>query len=112
MYQLIRRNFLAKRFDGFVEKRILKSRVSEIETENLVLLGEDNGIVRIFIRQQSQITGKTLSQLNLTGRNDLIVLSIERNRQFINFPTSSEVVMEGDKLVIYGNVQAVQDIFQ
>ncbi len=112
MYQLIRRNFLAKRFDAFIEKRIMKSRASGIETEKLVLLGEDNGIVRIFIRQLSQIIGKTLSQLNLTSEHGLLVLSIERSGNWINFPASSEAVMEGDKLVIYGNVQEVQGVFQ
>jgi hypothetical protein len=112
MYQLIRRNFLARSFDSFIEKRIVKAGVSGIETEQLFLLGGSNGLVRVFVRRQLQITGKTLLQLNLTSEHNLSVLGIERKGSWINFPASSEVVMEGDKLIIYGNVQEVMGIFQ
>lgn len=79
---------------------------------NLLHMGEGYWITELFIRPESWVVGKRLSELYLTEIG-LIILGIERqeNHEFIGSPAGYRRILEGDKLLMYGS-QANLAVFE
>jgi hypothetical protein len=111
IYKLISRRGLARRWEGFIENRLVKSHIlEEGTTEDLLHLIEGYGIVRIIVTQDSPFVGRSLQEAN-TPDNEFWVVGVERGREWISLPRSKEVINEGDKLVVYGNLNVLKSMF-
>ncbi len=93
---------LLKRWDIFIEDRLVKSKVlEEVSTEDLLHFGEGYGLVREIISEKSLLAGKSLIDARLSSKG-LLVLGIERGPRWIPIPGASTVIELGDRLVVYG----------
>ena len=72
---------------------------------------EGYGLVRVIITQDSPFVGCSLVEAN-TPENEFRVVGIERGKEWISLPRSREVINEGDKLVVYGNLDALKRMFR
>ena len=92
------------------QERLIKSRAIVDTTEDLLHLVEGYGLVRETITRESTFIGKSLFEAN-TAETEFWVLGIERGKKWISLPRSSETINEGDKLIVYGNIDMLRNIF-
>jgi len=112
IYGFTDRSGLAKKLDNFIENRFVRAHVfEEGTTEDLLHLMEGNGLVRITITQGSPFINKTLVEANTPG-NEFWIVGIERGRDWISLPRSREIIKEGDRLVVYGELDDLRQIFR
>ena len=101
------------RWEDFIAAKLVKSSSFEEEgaTEDLVHLPEDNGLVRAFITEKSPFIGNSLSESGLS-ENGLLVLGIERCKNWIPLPKAKETIQEDDRIVVYGPLDVSRDLFK
>jgi Trk K+ transport system NAD-binding subunit len=110
IYKLATHTAFTRRWENYVHGKLLKlKRFEEGTTEDLLHIIEGYGLVRVFVRENSPLTGKAISELKLPERGSL-VLGIERARNWIPIPRAMETIREGDKLVVYGSIELVKDL--
>jgi hypothetical protein len=107
-----RKGFITK-WDDFIAAKLVKSSSSEGEepTEDLLHLPEDNGLVRVIITEKSPFIGTSLSERGLNEKG-LVVLGIERGKNWIPFPKAEERIQEGDRIVVYGPLEVARELFK
>lgn len=111
-YKLATKTRLAKRWETFIEKKLIKMPAfEEEEAEDLLRLIHGYGLVRYPIRENSLLLGLTLSKAKLTGKG-ILVLGIEREEKWIPTPKAGEKMLAGDKIVVYGPNEILQDVFR
>lgn len=111
IYLLTRRTGFARGWERFVKKRFTKWRVfEEGTTEDLLHLVEGYGLVRVIVTPDSPLAGNPVSAVGLKDK-ELLIVGIERGRDWIPLPKSSEIVAEGDNLVVYGQLKTMRDMF-
>ena len=103
IYTVATHNGFMSRWEDFIAAKLVKSPSFEDEgaTEDLVHLPEDNGLVRAFITEKSPFIGTSLSESGLS-ENGLLVLGIERGKNWIPLPKAKETIQEDDRIVVYG----------
>jgi hypothetical protein len=112
LYVLAGRSRFGRRWDNFIENRLVKSQaLEEGVTEDLLHLSEGYGLLRVIITQDSPFIGHSLREAN-TAKDEFWVIGIERGKEWISLPRSVDTVNEGDKLVVYGNLSALKSIFK
>lgn len=111
LYFLVNRTGFSKRWEGFIENRLLKSHIIEESTEDLLHLIGDYGVVRVIITTDSSIIGHPISEVG-TKQDGFRVLGIERGREWISLPSSREVIKERDKLTVYGDLNNLKSVFK
>ena len=111
IHKIVSRNAVIRRWEKFIEKRLIKSASFEEATaEDLLHLGEGYSLVRITITPDSPYIGSTLSGLG-PHHDKVWVLGIERGFNWIPMPSKGEVITEGDKFVIYGQLSILNQMF-
>lgn len=106
-----RKGFITK-WENFIAAKLVKSpSFVEDPTEDIVHLPEDNGLVRAFITEKSPFIGNSLSESGLSEK-ELVVLGIERGKKWIPLPKAKETIREGDKIVVYGPLEVLRDLFK
>ena len=113
IYKIATHKGFIRRWESYVEEKLTKSRplLEEEATEDLLHLIEGFGLVRAMIREDSALAGTSLSQSELSGKG-ILVLGIERGKKWIPIPKAEEIVGEGDKLVVYGYLDALKALFR
>jgi hypothetical protein len=113
IYKIATHKGFIRRWESYVEEKLTKSRplLEEDATEDLLHLVEGFGLVRATIKEDSPIAGISLSQCELTEQG-ILVLGIERGKNWIPTPRAEETVREGDKLIVYGRLDALKSLFQ
>lgn len=108
LYILATRTGLAARWETFVERRLGKSTLfEEGAVDELLHLIEGYGLVKLTVESDSPFLGRTLSDIRLSERG-FRVLGIERDRDWIAAPHPAETLQEDDRLVIYGQLDALR----
>jgi uncharacterized protein with PhoU and TrkA domain len=79
----------------------------ETATEDLLHFLEGFGMVKKIIREKSPLVGKTLADLKLNQKG-ILVLGIEREKEWIATPDSRETIRKNDRLVIYGPLEILK----
>ena len=101
-----------ERWENFVERRLVKSKMMEEDmVEDLLHLIEGHGLVKVLLREDSPLIGKSLKEKELT-KAGILVLGIEREKAWIAVPKPSEVMAEGDRLIIYGPIDRLNENFR
>lgn len=78
--------------------------------EEMLRVGEGAGVVRLAIREDSPLANRSLAELGLRSRQ-VQVLSIQRGETVIPVPTGQDVLLPGDMVICYGDVEAAQSVF-
>jgi di/tricarboxylate transporter len=111
IYKVMSHSGFTGRWERFIENRIIKSQAYEGHTtEDLFLLREDYGLVRVIVTPNSPLIGSSLSEAML-GDNELSVLGIERGKKWIPLPKTEETIGKGDRLVVYGHLPVLNRVF-
>ena len=111
LYRLTKHRSFVRRWERFVENRIVKLKtLEESTTEELLHLVEGYGLTRVIITKESHFIGRSLVEAN-TPENEFWVVGIERGKDWISLPRSREVIDDGDRLVVYGNLNNLKSIF-
>lgn len=99
-------------WEKFIENKLIKSPVfDEAATEDLLHFLEGYGLVKKIVGEKSGLIGKTLVRSHLREKG-AVVLGIEREKSWIPVPKASEVIERGDRLVVYGPLNALRDILK
>jgi hypothetical protein len=90
------------RWEHFIEKKLVKSPAfEEAATEDLLHFLEGYGLVKKIISEDSPLIGCSLSECKLNERG-LLVLGIERGKNWVPTPKAGEKMEEGDGIIVYG----------
>jgi hypothetical protein len=112
IYKIATHRGFIRRWESFVEDKLVKSpALEEATTEDLLHLIEGFGLVRAIIKEDSSLIGSSLSQCQLSEKG-ILVLGIERGKNWIPVPKADETIMDGDKLVIYGPLDVLKVRFK
>lgn len=112
IYKIATHKGFIRRWESYVEEKLTKSRpVEEEVTEDLLHLVEGFGLVRALIKEGSPLVGSSLSQSELSGKG-ILVLGIERGKNWIPTPRAEEIVKGGDKLIVYGHLDVLKVLFR
>ena len=111
IYKLATRKGLIRKWESFIENKFMKSQAFEEDiTEDLLHLIEGYGLVRAMIKENSNLLGSSISELKLPDEG-LLILGIERGDDWIPIPKAMEKINEGDKLVVYGSLKVLKNLF-
>ena len=83
----------------------------EAATEDLLHLMEDYGLVRAIVKETCPFAGNSLPECRLTEKG-LVILVIERGRDWIPIPKAKEEIEKGDRLVVYGPLDTLKALFR
>ena len=103
--------FISRWVDFIAAKLVKSPSFEEDPTEDLIHLPEGNGLVRAFITEKSPFIGDSFSESGLSEKG-LLVLGIERGKNWIPLPKANETIREGDKIVVYGPLEVSRDLMK
>jgi hypothetical protein len=102
IYKLASNRGFGRKWENYIEKRLIKSpEFEESTTEDLLRFLEGYGLVKKIVSVDSSLLGKSLVQLKLSEKG-ILVLGIERGKNWIPTPKAGEVIQSMDKLIVYG----------
>lgn len=111
IYRVASRKGLMRRWERFIEGKLVKSSAfEEVATEDLLHLIEGYGLVRAIMKENSPFVGSSVSKCKLSQKG-LLVLGIERGKDWISVPRAKQVIEDGDRLVIYGPLKVLKGLF-
>lgn len=112
LYMLATRTGLAAWWETFVEQRLGKTTLfEEGAVDELLHLIEGYGLVKLTLEAESPFVGQTISATKLPERG-FRILGIERDHDWIAAPRSTQKLQEGDRLVIYGQLDSLRTLAQ
>jgi len=108
IYKLAKYRGFTRKWEHFIEKKLIKSPVfEESATEDLLHFLEGYGVVKKIILEESPLQGKSLVESKLNEKG-ILVLGIERDKKWIPTPKAAEIIKSGDNLVIYGPLEVLK----
>lgn len=112
VYRLASSKGILKRWDVFIEERLVRSKTfEEVATEDLLHFGEGYGLVREIISEKSLLAGRSLIEAQLSSKG-LLVLGVERGPRWIPIPSATTVIQLGDRLVVYGPLSVLKALLK
>ncbi len=101
--------YLSERFDRVTEK-LLKSRIKKAgangRIEQVLNLSPEFSIYEMVVDTDSFICDKTLRDLKLK-EHFIQILKIDRGSEMIDFPQADTRVLAGDRMIVYGKIDAL-----
>ncbi len=99
------------RWERFIENRLVRSRVSRATSINRLLhLAGGYGIAEVSVGQGSSLIGRSIEEKHLL-QGDMVILGIERSQRWVDRPSAQQVIDVGDRLIIYGQLNALESLF-
>jgi hypothetical protein len=112
IYRVATHKGFIRRWESFIEDKLVKSTAfEEGATEDLLHLLEGYGLVRAIITENSPFIGNSLSESGLSEKG-LLVLGIERGKNWIPIPKPKETIIAGDRIVVYGPLEVLRALFR
>lgn len=107
LYSLIIRSRVGNKILDWFRKPLMNRIITEAPLIDEIYLTErDWGISLIMVNQYSKNIG--LSLADVTVEEDIVVLAIDRAGATLTKPDSTEQIMEGDRLLVYGNIKSMR----
>jgi hypothetical protein len=111
IYLIVKRTPLLEMWQRFVEKRVKPSPfIEESAPEDLLHYAKGYSLLRIPITQDSPFIGHSLAEAN-KPKNAFWIVGIERGKDWISLPRSKKSIKEEDKLVVYGELAYLKEVF-
>lgn len=112
IYKIATYKKFTRRWESFIERKLIKSPAfEEAATEDLLHFLEGYGLIKKIISENSPLIGSSLSECKLNERG-LLVLGIERGKNWIPTPKAKEKMQEGDGIIVYGPLNKLKDLFK
>ncbi|WP_083273753.1 cation:proton antiporter regulatory subunit [Geosporobacter ferrireducens] len=107
---LSRNRWILRRIERYIEKQLKKKmdRNNKRRTvEEVLKLNGEYGVAEFIIEDSSGLVGTVLEESDLKRRY-IQVLNIDRGSHIIHFPNSKFVFQQGDKVVVYGQLENIK----
>lgn len=112
LYFLATRTGLTRKWEEFVERRLGETTLFEEGcVDELLHLIEGYGLVKLTLRSESPLVGKSIGDTGIP-ESGFRILGIEQGHDWIAAPRARQVLQEGDRLVIYGQLDALRRLAQ
>lgn len=112
IYTIVSRQKFTQRWERYILNKLRKSQAFEEDTtEDLLHLIEGYGLVRVFIKGNSEHINKSLAECRLKEKG-LLILGIERSKVWIPNPKGDESIKEEDQLILYGPLNVLRTEFK
>ena len=112
LYKLMSWRGFIRKWEGFIEGRLIKSHAfEEAATEDLLHLIEGYGLVRAIITENSPFVGGAISDVRFLDK-EMVILGIERGKEWIPHPRAQITIDRDDKIVVYGHINVLREIFK
>jgi len=112
IYKIATYKKFTRKWENFIEKKLIKSPTfEEAATEDLLHFLEGYGLVKKIIGENSLLIDNSLSKCGLSEKG-LLVLGIERGKNWIPTPKANEKLKQGDSLIIYGPLNVLKDLLK
>ncbi|MFC2009491.1 TrkA C-terminal domain-containing protein [Chloroflexota bacterium] len=110
LYSLIIRSRVGNQIMYLFRKPLMTLIMREAPViDEIYLAKRDWGISLVMVKEFSKNIG--LSLADVTRKENIVILAIDRVGTTLEMPTSIEKIMEGDRLLVYGNKQSIKQIF-
>jgi hypothetical protein len=112
IYKIASHKKFTKKWERLIEKKLIKSTIIEEATiEDQLHFLEGYGVVKKIVGQNSPLSGSSLAdwQLNKKG---VLVLGIERGKNWVPIPNATEVIQENDRLIVYGPHKRLKELLK
>jgi hypothetical protein len=111
VYRIATHKGFIRRWESFIEDKLVKTRAfEEGAVEDLLHLVEGYGLVRLIVKEGSFLVDTTVSGCKI-GTEGVLILGIEREKEWIPIPERGETIKEGDRLVVYGPLEQLKGHF-
>lgn len=112
IYKIATYKKFTRKWESFIERKLIKSPAfEEAATEDLLHFLEGYGLVKKIIGQHSSLIGSSISKCRLSEKG-VLVLGIERGKNWIPTPKASERLQQGDNLVVYGPLDVLKNLLK
>lgn len=109
-YRIMRNHHFVSFIEQHIEKYITKYELIPQKTmQEILSVDSDYKIVEVVLENR-KLTGKPLAKLALQ-EYEIIVLAIERGHELIPRPHGYHTLELGDKILLYGKLNKIEDIF-
>ncbi len=78
---------------------------------NFITKHKGYSVCEVYIKENNNLIGKSILESNLSSI-EIMVLSIDKGNETINFPKPSYIFTEDDKLTVYGNTHNIKHKFK
>jgi len=97
------------KLDKLIEKYLLNTGTAQKEKwEEIFHTKEGYGFARVEIQPENPYCGQALTTTGLSS-HQIIVVTIERESEFIPTPGGDETIESGDRLVCYGKLNSIKE---
>ena len=107
---LSRNLWILRSMERYIEKQLKKqmNRNNKRRTvEEVLKLNDEYGVAEFIIEESSGLVGIVLEESDLKQRF-IQVLNVDRGSHIVHFPDSKLVFQQGDKVVVYGQLDNIQ----
>jgi hypothetical protein len=112
IYRVATHKGFIRRWESFIEDKLVKSQAfEEGPVEDLLHLLEGYGLVRVMVKEGSPLANATISGCAISGEG-VVILGIEREKEWISVPERGEQIREGDRVVVYGPLEELKGHFR
>lgn len=111
IYMIAAHTGFSQKWENYIHRKLKKSSAfEEASAEDLLHFLEGYSVVRRKIKDKSPYMNCPLAECKLKERG-LIILGIERGKKWIPIPKAEEVIKKGDKIVVYGPIKSISQVF-
>jgi hypothetical protein len=112
IYKIATYRKFTQKWESFIEKKLIKSPAfEEATTEDLLHFLEGYGLIKKIISEKSPLIGSSLAEGHLRERG-VMVLGIERGKNWIPIPEASEIIQAGDHIIVYGTLNILRELLK
>ncbi|MBI2832111.1 MAG: TrkA C-terminal domain-containing protein [Chloroflexi bacterium] len=109
LFLLAKYSGFTRRWESFISRRLARYSIEDGTPEELLHLVQGYGIVRIAVKPDWPLVDSCVSQETCRDQG-LLVIGIERGNHWMPLPKPNEKLNDGDKIVIYGSLDAMGNI--
>ena len=112
IYKIASHRKFTKRWERFIEKKLIKSPIIEEATiEDQLHFLEGYGVVKKIVGPGSPLIGSSLADWKLNEKG-VLVLGIERGKNWVPIPKATVLIEEDDRLVVYGPHKTLKELLK
>lgn len=107
---LSRNPWMLNRIERYIEKQLIKQMDDNTRRrtiEEVLKLNDEFGVAEFIVEDTSGLIGVALEDSGLKQRL-IQVLNVDRGSHIVHFPDSKFIFQQGDKLIVYGQVDNIR----
>jgi len=112
IYKLISRQTFVKRWEGFIQRSLLKWRLfKQVPTEDLFMVKGDYGLMRVIADKNSPLLDGDFVKAKRESKA-IFILGIDRHNRWLSLPRKNIAIAEGDRVILYGKLTGLHRMFK